>query len=523
MGLVIFAADKHNETAQWSEEKAKTTKEITSYQYLKAKTLLQDYKNKVKDQEISKEISGFIEDIEDEHSLFSNMVKKLTGGPARRKISIDNRDVFITNADEIFFEGAFAGVSGSYIKRRWQDLPQDIVLGLFPKDITKSERFSLATFCYHHNLEREGERNLLFCLRSYPELKDRIDRFLARYKDIPLPEGGFFEYQAQLVTAEEKTYLEKGYVKYQGKWISYDEMMAQRGFIKFQDKWVTAEEKKKIEERLNALKTLEKRLGPKGVIDNPGADKEKLAWEDARVKEIEHYVIKANLSQEALNDLCYLMECLYFEMSKIFKLAAQTSGKKLTVYVFKEASEYYANGGPRGSHGIYMSDGVNKQIMTFYQPPGTTFVLLHEGTHQFVDLVCKTKVPIWINEGLATYYESSKFEGASLKTNIVNQNRLQLIRKMIIKKDVMRLEDLINIRQINFSIYEYAHSWSVVYFFMNYQNGTYADELEAYFEQIKKKGFENRPLHKQLFEDAFKVRFEVLEKQWEEYILKQVK
>ena len=121
---------------------------------------------------------------------------------------------------------------------------------------------------------------------------------------------------------------------------------------------------------------------------------------------------------------------------------------------------------------------------------------------------------------MATYYESSKFEGTSLKTNIVNQNRLQLIRDLILKKDVPRLEDIINIRQANFTIYEYAQCWSLVYFFMNYNQGQYADELEAYFEAIKKKGFENRPQHKKLFEDTFKVKFEVLEKQWEDYILK---
>ena len=158
--------------------------------------------------------------------------------------------------------------------------------------------------------------------------------------------------------------------------------------------------------------------------------------------------------------------------------------------------------------------------MTFCQPPLTASILLHEGTHQFVNIICNANVPIWINEGLATYYESSKFEGTALKTNIINQNRLQLIRSLIVKKDVPRLEDIINIRQANFTIYEYAHTWSLVYFFMNYNQGQYADELENYFESIKKKGFENRPQHKQLFENAFKVKFEVLENQWENYILK---
>ena len=213
------------------------------------------------------------------------------------------------------------------------------------------------------------------------------------------------------------------------------------------------------------------------------------------------------------------MECFYIEAKSIFKLA-QEPKDKLKICVFKEGKEYYERGGSGG--GVYFGEG----LMTFYQPSknpkviNTTSVLLHEGIHQFVALVCNAQVPAWINEGLATYYEASKFEGTFLKTNLINYNRLPLIQNLIKKKDIPRLEDIINIRHDNFSIYDYAHTWSLVYFFMNYNKGQYADALETYFEAIKKEGFENRPQHKQLFEDAFKVKFEVLEKEWEDYIMK---
>jgi hypothetical protein len=215
------------------------------------------------------------------------------------------------------------------------------------------------------------------------------------------------------------------------------------------------------------------------------------------------------------------MECFYNEAKKIFKVA-KNPGTKLKVYIFRDRAEYNANGGSSASAGLYMH---GEQILALYQPGiggfNTTTILLHEGTHQFVDIVCTApNIPIWINEGLATYYESSKFEGSSLKTNIINRGRLYTIQQLINKKDVPRLEDIINIRQANFTIYEYAQSWSLVYFFMNYKSGQYADELEAYFEALKKKGFENRPQHKQLFENTFKIQFEVLERQWEDYILK---
>ncbi|MFH0888276.1 MAG: FHA domain-containing protein [Planctomycetota bacterium] len=516
------------EKPRWNGHKIKIASLLTKYQYANAIESLNSFLKETKTDGVKIEVNGYMEDIQGEYSLFKKMVTNLAVNPtnsARKKIIIDNRTIWVTKADEIKFEGTIAGLSDSVYTRQWQDIPQDAVLELLQADIIKSERFYLATFCYNHNLPRDGERILIFCLKTYPAEKSRIDRFLARYKDIPLPPGGFYEYQGQLVTSEEKSYLDKGYIKYKEKWMSYDDMMTAKGFVKYQNKWVTLEEKAKIETRLGALTSLHKLLAPTGAINKPGADKEKLPWDKARTKETEHYIVKTNLSDEALNDICFAMECFYFEAKKIFKLTGD-SGGKLKVYVFKEGKEYYANGGM--GQGVYMGGGgEGNQIMTYYQPStsdlglSTTSVLLHEGTHQFVDLVCKvSRVPIWINEGLATYYESSKFEGSSLKTNIVNQNRLQLIRNLILKKDVPRLEDIINIRQANFAIYEYAHTWSLVYFFMNYNNGQYADELEDYFTAIKKKGFENRPQHKQLFEDTFKIKFEVLEKQWEDYIMK---
>lgn len=475
------------EKIHWGELKIKMSPLITKYQYSRALDLLNDFLKGIKTDDIRTEVKGYMEDFQGEYSIFQDMLKDVSTNQSRKKIMIDNRAVWITKADDIGFEGSLAGLSGSVYTRQWIDISPASILELFPTDLTGAERFYLGTFCYNHNLLREGQQIMTSCLRLYPEEKWHIDRFLARYKDIPVPEGGFCEYKGKLVTADEKAQIE-------------------------------AREKAEKEERERKIAELKKQIAPKGVINKPGADKEKLPWEQARITETAHYIIKTNLSQEALNDICYVMECFYIEAKSIFKLAEEPKDK-LKIYVFKEAKEYHDRGGP--FNGLYFGEG----IMTFYQPStnpkssNTTSILLHEGTHQFVDLVCKARVPIWINEGLATYYESSKFEGTFLKTNIINYGRLSLIKDMIKKKDVPRLEDLINIRQMNFAIYEYAHTWSLIYFFMNYNKGQYADELENYFEAIKSTGFENRPQHKQLFEDAFKVKLEVLEKEWEDYIM----
>ena len=296
-----------------------------------------------------------------------------------------------------------------------------------------------------------------------------------------MPDGGFEVYEGQIVSHEDKLYLEKGYVKYEGQWMTYDEMMEAKGLVKVKDKWVSSQDAERLEFDERALEMFKGVLAPKGVIDKPGADSEKLAWEDARTRETNHYIVKANLSQEALDDVCYIMECFFLEALKNFRFYMDPQ-HKLRVFVFKNEDEYLKNGGPYGSGGVFMGS----KIMTYYQPGHTTSVLLHEGTHQFVHLVTGSDVPLWINEGMAGYYETSKFEGVKLKTNIIHRGHLKKMQERIKEKPPPPFDEVINIK-LGFTGYEYSHSWSLIYFFMNYKGGKYTQKFNDYFDELQKK------------------------------------
>ena len=496
----------------WSEQKTKIAQKVSVYRYPDAIVSLTTFLKSITNEDLKQEVNYCLSDLKDEMTLFNDMAKGLSTQGKRQKIVLNNKDIWIIKADENGFDGSLPGISGSVYRRQWKDIPPKTIYGLFPDNLPKWDNFYLALFCYSHNLLREGEKTLINCLRLYPEQQERISRFIARYRNIPLPAGGFCEYEKKIITVEEKSYLEKGYVLYEGEWMPYEDMMTAKGFVKVGDKWITVEEQEKQEFNERNLESLKNLLAPKGIIDKPGADKENLSWDKARTKETDHYIIKANLTQDALDDLCFLMECFFFEACRIFKFYKE-SPYKLQVYVSKNHDEYLKNGGPFGSGGVFMGS----HIMTYYQPPGTTSVLLHEGTHQFVHMVCESNVPLWIHEGLAGYYESSKFEGTSLKTNIINGGHLKKMQERISKRTTSTFEDIINLR-IAFSGYEYAHSWSLIYFFMNYKNGQYANAFHKYFDAIKKEGFENVEQHNELFERTFNEKIDVIERQWEDYI-----
>ncbi|MFH1232018.1 MAG: DUF1570 domain-containing protein [Planctomycetota bacterium] len=526
-GINISQSDEIN---QWKECKVKVLSEIQKYQYLKAISLLENFIKTVKDEELQKDINGYIEDINGEMTLFKKMIMSLTDDSNQKKIVINDRKILITKADEVGIEGNGDSVTCT---KRWVDIPPQSILDLFPpsSDLIALEGFYLGIWCYNHNLLTEGEQKLILWLNANSDEKWRLDRFLCRYRNIPLPPGGFVEYQRRLVTPEEKSYIEKGLVNYNGKWVTYDEMMKSKGLVKCMGRWVTPAEKAKLEPEIKATEEIRKKYPPKGVLDKKGADAEGLPWEKARTKKTDHYIIKTNLSADALDDLCFLMECFHFKAQQIFKLKIKVA--PLEIDVFRTAEEYYKHGGSRDSGGHSESGGGEfPLIKTFYhaaQPDSsyiTSETLMHEGTHPFVHLACgsyESEVPTWISEGLAAYSESNKFDGNALQTNLVSNYYLKLIKELITDKKVVHLADFIDITKNDFDVEQYAQAWSLVYFFINYNNGQYANLFDAYFTVIKKKGanlLADKKIHRKAFEESFKVTAEILEKQWKEYIMK---
>jgi len=511
--IISVWAELSPEENLWSNEKPKITQKISVYQYTDAIKSLSSSLKIIKDINLKQEITSYLEDVKCEQALFDGLAKRLSAKGKRQKIIINKQTIWITKADEGGFEGSIAGLSDSVYTKKWTDITPRMIYDLFPEDLPKTEYLYLSFFCYSHKLLKEGEKILVSCLKRFPEQQGQISRFICRYRNVPMPDGGFESYEGQIVSHEDKLCLEKGYVKYEDNWMTYDEMMEAKGMVKFKDKWVSSQDAERLEFDERALEALKGILAPKGVIDKPGADSEKLTWESARTKETSHYVIKANLSQDALDDVCYMMECFFLEASKIFKFYMDPS-RKLQVFVFKNQDEYLKNGGPFGSGGVFMGS----KIMTYYQPAHTTSVLLHEGTHQFVHLVTGSDVPLWINEGLAGYYETSKFEGVKLKTNIIHQEHLKKMKERIKDQTASSFDEVINIK-LGFTSYEYSHSWSLIYFFMNYKNGKYAQKFNDYFEALKNQGYHGTEQHRKLFEEVFETSVNVIERQWEEYIL----
>jgi hypothetical protein len=482
---------------------------LRKYQFAQAVDLCQQALKEMAGESARGAVSLRLQDAEALLAMFEKMLERIRGGSVKLEIA-DTITVTLTTADNEKWSGS-AAEGAARMTQRWVDTkPQSVYTIFMSASPSPGELYCLALFCFEHGLVDEGEITLVDCFKRDLERKPAIDALLARVRSCAIPEGGFVLFKGEWITPEEKSYIERGYVRYEGKWMTEDEMMIARGFVQHDGRWMSRDEKEKIEKREAELAALKSKLQPKGLIDKPGADTESLPWNKARLVKTANYRIKSNLNVDAVNDCAYTMEVLHLNFKKVLGLE-QKKMATFQVNVARTAAEYHKDlGGPQGALGHCSSEG---EICAFYLPGehglNTTSVLMHEGTHQFVFRI-SPNAPIWMHEGMATYFECSKFDGRDLKIGLKNKLRLGTIQGSIQNGTYAPLSEFIAGKGGD----PYSQGWSLVYYLIHAHNGRYARCFDRY---LRKVGSQMEPKH---FMKAFGVKdLDAFEDDWKAFVL----
>jgi hypothetical protein len=151
-----------------------------------------------------------------------------------------------------------------------------------------------------------------------------LDRRVAGAESDKMKAQGLVKYKDEWVTPEDKENLEKGLEKFEGKWMTSDQIQQAKGFVKFGGKWVKKDELE-----------IQKLLGPARRATGLG--------ERLTVHMTDHYAILGDLPPEKMKILGTTMEKLHAEWLKIFPSARknrQLLGGKQRLYAFKKARPY---------------------------------------------------------------------------------------------------------------------------------------------------------------------------------------
>ncbi len=221
-------------------------------------------------------------------------------------------------------------------------------------------------------------------------------------------------------------------------------------------------------------------------------------WRDAwRVKSTS-YTVHTNVGWSVGTGISRAME----QMNRFYRetyLGKRGSGKtsRCTIDVYRSRTEFIEHTGNSSALGLYFP-GQNRVAAFDPRADGGTLrelyeTLFHETSHQFTHLVCRSTIPSWLNEGLATYFESARIlAGGRVVPNLPNKGRLTNLQQTLNDGDPT-VRDVVSYSEPgSYPAEYYCVGWGLTYFFKNYENEkserVYAPHFDAYLKSYKSTG-----------------------------------
>ena len=250
----------------------------------------------------------------------------------------------------------------------------------------------------------------------------------------------------------------------------------------------------------------------------------RIPWAQAFQERSPHFLIVTNTSAKLAKEMSQALEQQYTDFLRRFVIKKEPKNP-LPIKVFAEKAEfkkYIQEGGAKiTEHAAGFFDPNKKEIVLYWSddPEDVLSTLYHETTHYFVDLFMpRAEAPLWMNEGLAVYFETAQFKNGRLETGQIPYGRLLELQEALKAGKQHKLSALVKMNDYGAGGYDqlaYAEGWSLVYFFATFQRGQHAQRFGFYMEELQK----GRP-PALAFKNAFQVGPDEIEPIWKDFVLK---
>ena len=135
------------------------------------------------------------------------------------------------------------------------------------------------------------------------------------------------------------------------------------------------------------------------------------------------------------------------------------------------------------------ADGNTFYELVTFEHPRLWQVLAHEGFHQFIGYELGDAVPVWLNEGMAQYFENSSVKGGRLIPGGIDAARLVSAQALLRARQMISVSDLLLMERGTFyanPAITYPMSWALVYFLMNRDGvGYQSTHFRKYLQDLR--------------------------------------
>lgn len=204
-----------------------------------------------------------------------------------------------------------------------------------------------------------------------------------------------------------------------------------------------------------------------------------------------YYVIHTDLDEEAVREAALRMTAMAEEYQARTKAFTGRITTRLPFHLFRDPNDYYAAGGLRRSVGVYTGDRL-MAIAGRFAPSEIWKTVQHEGWHQFAHAVIGGDIPVWVDEGLAEYFEEAIFTGDGFVAGVIPQHRLERLRAQIKGNRLKTLPEMMVLERMawnhNLSPANYNQAWSMVHFLAHANGGKYQPRFDGFLRDVSLKG-----------------------------------
>lgn len=240
-----------------------------------------------------------------------------------------------------------------------------------------------------------------------------------------------------------------------------------------------------------------------------------------------NFQLVGNADEKDIKKTAQKLEQFRLVLEKVFDKFQSDPSVPTTVIVFKDENSFkkfkpVENGKRKdwvagfflpGQDMNYIALSINSEEKQSYR------IIFHEYTHYLINNNLRnSKIPAWLSEGLAGYYEKLNLENnRTIRLGEIDRTQIKLLktRGFIPAESFFNTDNLLLERQneIEVNLF-YAQSWALVHYLFHGKNGARKNQLTDFTKHLIKK--ENP---KQAFLQAFKADYQTIENELENYIL----
>lgn len=211
---------------------------------------------------------------------------------------------------------------------------------------------------------------------------------------------------------------------------------------------------------------------------------------DVRQFNTRHYLVHTDLDATLCADLSERLDAMYDEYDQrlsIFRTRGQIP--RLEVYLFRTQQEYlnFTQGKMQNSGGVFLPS--QNLLAAFLGDQGRDQLrrtLQHEAFHQFAYNAISIELPVWLNEGLAQFFEEGLWNGDGFLLGEVPPRRLRQLQLDLTTGRLLDFDVLLHMSNDVWAhrlaesraegVTQYNQSWAMVHFLVMGKNalGEYA-------------------------------------------------